>query len=63
MLKNMLTLTDLQERLKKIDEISLLEILEISSEDLVDRFVDLIENKYDILKEEFEEEDTESDLV
>ena len=59
----MLTLTDLQERLKKIDEISLLEILEISSEDLVDRFVDLIENKYDILKEEFEEEDTESDLV
>ena len=63
MLKNMLTLTDLQERLKKIDEISLLEILEISSEDLVDRFVDLIENKYDTLKEEFEEEDTESDLV
>ena len=59
----MLTLAELQERLKKIDEISLLEILDISSEDLVDRFVDLIENKYDILKEEFEEEDTESDLV
>lgn len=43
--------------LKRIDEISLLEILEISSEDLVDRFADKIEEKYDILKEDFEEED------
>ena len=43
--------------LKRIDEISLLEILEISSEDLVDRFADKIEEKYDILKEDFEQED------
>ena len=59
----MLTLVELQERLKQIDEISLLEILDISSEDIVERFVDLIENRYDVLKEEFEEEADESDLV
>jgi hypothetical protein len=42
--------------LQRIDEISLLEILEISSEDLVDRFTDKIENKYEQLREDFEEE-------
>jgi hypothetical protein len=52
-----LTLTDLQEKLKQIDEISLMEILEISSEDLVQRFLDKIEERYDSLIEEFEEED------
>lgn len=54
---NMITLADMILHLKRIDEISLLEILEISSEDLVDRFADKIEEKYDILKEDFEEED------
>lgn len=53
----MITLADMILHLKRIDEISLLEILEISSEDLVDRFADKIEEKYDILKEDFEEED------
>ena len=42
--------------LKRIDEISLLEVLEISSEDLVDRFIDKIEEKYEQLAEDFEEE-------
>lgn len=54
---SMITLADMILHLKRIDEISLLEILEISSEDLVDRFADKIEEKYDILKEDFEEED------
>ena len=53
----MITLADMILHLKRIDEISLLEILEISSEDLVNRFVDKIENKYDLLKEDFEEEE------
>ena len=53
----MITLADMILHLKRIDEISLLEILEISSEDLVDRFVDKIELKYDLLKEDFEEEE------
>ena len=57
---NMITLADMILHLKRIDEISLLEILEISSEDLVDRFVDKIELKYDLLKEDFEEEEDES---
>ncbi len=52
----MLTLSDVINHLKRIDEISLLEILEISSEDIVDRFQDKIEEKYDSLKEDFEEE-------
>ena len=55
----MLTLSDVIEKLKSIDEISLMEILEISSEDLVDRFEDRIENKYDDLREDFEEDNQE----
>jgi len=53
----MLTLSDVINHLKRIDEISLLEILEISSEDIVDRFQDKIEEKYDSLREDLEEED------
>ena len=48
----MLTLHDLCQKLKNIDEISLLEVLEISSEDLVERFEDKIEAKFDELSEE-----------
>ena len=51
----MITLSDVINHLRRIDEISLLEVLEISSEDIVDRFTDKIEEKYDSLKEDFEE--------
>ena len=57
----MLTLSDVINHLKRIDEISLLEILEISSEDIVDRFQDKIEDRYDSLREEFEEEDVSAE--
>lgn len=57
----MKTLVDVIEWLKRVDEISLLEILEISSEDLVDRFTDKIEDKYEELREDIEE-DTEEDV-
>ena len=53
------TYTDIRERLKQIDEVSLLEILDIRSEDLVDRFDDKIEEKIDDLAEEFEDEEAE----
>lgn len=57
-----LTLTDLFEQLKQIDETSLLEVLDISSEDLVERFADLIEDRFDTLIQEFpEDETTQSD--
>lgn len=51
-----LTLEDIKERLKRLDEITLLEVLDISSEELVERFEDLIEEHLDDLEKDFEEE-------
>jgi hypothetical protein len=48
-----LILSELIEKLKEIDEITLMERLEISSEDLVEHFTDKIEEKFDSLSEEF----------
>tara|TARA_R110000796_G_scaffold4724_1_gene18046 strand:- start:3276 stop:3479 length:204 start_codon:yes stop_codon:yes gene_type:complete len=45
----MLTLNDVHDILTKIDEVTLLEILDISSEEIVDRFGDLIETRYERL--------------
>lgn len=45
-----LTLTEIQERLRSLDEITLIEELNISSEDLVDRFSDIIEERADKLE-------------
>jgi len=59
----MLTLTELQARLMKIDEISLLEVLEITSEDIAQRFLDKIDAKYDQLIEDFEEEGESLDIL
>jgi hypothetical protein len=42
---------ELLEVLRKLDEVSLLELLEITSEDIVERFQDKIEEKIDILYE------------
>lgn len=50
-----ITLTELQEKLKRIDEISLMEVLEITSEDLVQRFVDKIEERMEDLVTEFDD--------
>lgn len=52
----MLTFTDVCDRLKQQDEISVLEVLEITSEELVDRFTDKIENKLDYFLEDLEDE-------
>ena len=51
----MLTLNDVKDRLKQQDEISLLEILDISAEDIVERFGDRIDIQYDSLAEELED--------
>lgn len=45
----MLTLNELQERLKQIDEVTLMELLEITSEDITEKFLDKIEDRYDYL--------------
>lgn len=50
----MLTLSDVLDRLKKIDEVSLLEVLDIDSNDIVDRFVDRVEERFDELQEELQ---------
>lgn len=52
-----LTLEDLKDRLKKQDEVSLLEILNITSEEIVERFIDLIEGKFEELEEELQDEE------
>ena len=46
-----LTLEEIKERMKRWDELVILEELSIRSEDLIDRFEDLIENKADYLEE------------
>lgn len=55
----MITLVELTEKLKQTEETILLELLDVSSEELVDRFSDLIEEKYEQLVEQFEVEEEE----
>lgn len=50
-----LTLRDIMERMAQLDEITLLEVLDISSEELVERFADKIENKFDDLEIDLED--------
>lgn len=47
-----LTLQELKERLKRLDELSLLELLDVTSEELVEMFVDRIEDNFDRLLNE-----------
>ena len=47
-----LTLKELQERLKRLDELSLLELLDITSEEIVEMFIDRIEDNFDRLLDE-----------
>ena len=51
-----LTLNDVVTKLKHIDEVTLMEILEITSDDMVARFMDRIEIKYDKIIQEMEED-------
>lgn len=55
------TFFDIMTRLKREPEITVLELLEITSEDLVDRFQDLIEVKIEDLQTELEDEDEEDE--
>ena len=52
---------ELKEKLRDKDEVALLEELEITSDEIVDRFEDKIEDRYDILIEEYEEDTPERD--
>jgi|GEM_PF-2373647 len=57
-----LTITEIYEKLKKLDEITLLEVLDITSEDLVERFQDFIEDKYEDFQEDFDEDEDNDDI-
>jgi hypothetical protein len=48
----LLTLQEIKERLSQYDELTLLEVLDISSAELVDRFEDLIDEQHEVLAEE-----------
>jgi hypothetical protein len=51
----MFTLEEIKDKLKQLDEVTLMETLELTSEDLVDRFADRIEEKQDTLENDFDE--------
>jgi hypothetical protein len=47
----MLTLPDICDKLKRLDEVTILEVLEINTEEIVARFQDRIEDMADYLEE------------
>ena len=51
---NAITFEELKEALKRLDEVTLLELLGLQSDDLVDRFDDVIEKKQEYLIKELE---------
>ena len=53
----MKTFEEICEQLKETDDITLLEVLNISSEEIVERFQDLIELKLTFFQKDLEEEE------
>ena len=51
---NNVTFEELKEALKRLDEVSLLELLGLQSDDLVERFDDIIEKKQEYLIKELD---------
>jgi hypothetical protein len=47
-----LTTRELKERLMQFDEIDIIELLDLTAEDILDRFEDLVEENYDKLIKE-----------
>jgi plasmid replication initiation protein len=55
-----LTFKDICDKLEKLDEVTLLEVLEISSDEIVAKFQDKIEDNFEELSEDLD--DTQTDL-
>ena len=49
-----LTVFDVADLLRREDCVTILELLDISSDELVDRFMDIVEDKFDRIKKELE---------
>jgi hypothetical protein len=55
-MKNSMTFIELCEKLKDVDEVTLMEKLQITSEQIVDKFQDTIEEMFEALVIDFEED-------
>lgn len=55
-----MTFAELVRQLKEYDELTVLELLEISAEDIVERFQDKIEDRFDYIEEQISEAETEA---
>ena len=55
-LADVITIEELKEKLKLIDEVTLLEVLEINSHQLIEAFEDKIIEQYDALAEDLEDD-------
>lgn len=53
------TIEDLKEKLRQTDELTVLELLDLTSEELIDLLTDQIEEKYDELAEYFADEESD----
>lgn len=53
-----MVLSELKDKLKTLDETTLLEVLQINAELLVEQFSDLIEENFEELTRQFPDEDT-----
>ena len=49
-----LTIEELKERLMQVNELDVVELLDLTSEDILDRFEDVVEDRYDILIKEIQ---------
>jgi len=52
----MLTIEELKEKLIQVEEVTLLELLQLTSEDIVNRCGDLIEEQYETLERQFDDD-------
>ena len=59
LIMNERTLEELKERLRDLDELTLLELLDVTSEELVMFLEEQIVERYDVLLEYFSEDDSE----
>jgi len=49
-----LTINELKEKLMQFDEVDIIELLNLTTEDVLDRFEDVVEDNYDKLIKEIE---------
>lgn len=47
-----LTIAELKEKLMQFDELDLIELLDLNSSDILERFEDIVEDKYEFLIKE-----------